>query len=162
MGSCDSVVALTASPREQIHPIARTPHTLVFAQAISARGLHFKSVAGTGATCVYSHPYLPEQSTASVMSLGKFGSCLGYGLAGWHSFPGITQPTQAPYFQINHRTIFSNAGASRGHLTMMLVGQGITLKRPRNHHLVPTALSRKLTVLLPASWKQKQAPGLSD
>jgi len=79
-----------------------------------------------------------------------------------HPFPGITPPVQAPSFPINHRAIFSSARASRGHLTVTLVGQGITLRCSRNDHLFPTALSRKLTALLPASWKQKQAPGLSD
>lgn len=48
-------------------------------------------------------------------------------------FPGITLPTQAPSFQINHRTVLSNAGASRGHLTVTPVGQGTTLRHSRSH-----------------------------
>ena len=132
------------------------PRTLVFTQATSARGLCFKPAAGTGATCLF--PPIPAGTVSDLSDvLGQIWQLSQVWIGRLHPFPGIILPTQAPSFQMNYGTIFSNAGASRGHLTVMLVGQGITLRCSRNHHLVPTALSREnaLHCCLPAGNKSK-------
>lgn len=137
--------------REEIHPIVQVPCTLVSQKKPLQEG--FKLVAGRGP--VYSCPYLHEQSLLSVVALDNLIAASGTDCL---AAPPLRHysPYTNPSFQINHWTVFSNAGASHGHLMVMLVGQGI------NCYLVLTVLNRKLTALLPASWKQEQAPSLQD
>lgn len=77
--------------REEIHPIVRMSCTLVFTQAFSARGLRFKPVAGTGATCLF-----PPVPAGTVNGLGDVPGQiwqLSQVWIGWlHPFPGITLP----------------------------------------------------------------------
>lgn len=129
------------------------PYTLVFAQGVSATP--FTSSWDLG----QEHLYLQEQTVGSVMSLGKL-SCLGYRLVSCSPSLALHSLYKLLPFKPTTGSHFLMLGQAS--IVVRLVGWSINPRHSRNHHLVPTSLSKTAYFIVDCQLGTTASPGPLD